>query len=781
MIAANRLDAVPGASQPWRSKDRTERITPYFLEAYAASSEEHQQEEQEERLAKMTEELKPKTQQDYWQIDDERGVLTRHHQKKRKAVYDPKKDPSFPVRWEEVEETRRTIKRYGNSAEEVAEEDNWLEEQKERRSTEGWWKGRTEFRLKEKVERKKNHLEESISCWMADKRKPEEVDLRFETKEAIEGWKKADKAEWCKIVEGRAIQVLSLKESIRVKEELRKKGQMKRILPSKMLRKYKHSEQPGEPPTQKSRLCIRGDQDPDLLGLDRFSPTVTTMNLNVMLQIAANLGMWAAIGDLKNAFCQSDPLQREQGDIYFAPPKGCLEEELDPGQIIKVINGCYGLVDAPRDWRLSLIKTLKSLGYVESRLDPCIYCLFRQGKLAGLVAVEVDDLLTAGNHIHDEQMRKLRSIYQFGKWVDQKTAEKGASFNGRRIQQDADGTFRMDMQKFVEERLQPIDIDKERKKSKDEEVTEEERKKARTACGAMNWLSKEGRPDAAAAASLYSSKLNRMKVEDLMGINQAIAEIKKNPGLETKIQPLKNMRLAVITDASFGNNGFHSQGGQMIISHEAGLKEGRQVKANLLWWRSGKLQRVVNSTLAAETQSLSKGIGDLMWMLMLFKELQSEGIQLRKWTEGLEKEEVVVMSAEEASDTLKESLAVVDAKSLYDYLAKETIGGQDRRTAIEVQIIREDLKKIGGSIRWVDHQAMIADTLTKVKGAKDSLYRMLETGHFSIQAEQDRMKERSCARMSGQTASEIRRKGIKVDNKVGELSVHCHVSTMLQP
>jgi hypothetical protein len=76
-----------------------------------------------------------------------------------------------------------------------------------------------------------------------------------------------------------------------------------------MLRKYKHADQPGEPAAQKSRLCIRGDQDPDLLNLDRFSPTINTMNMNAVLQIAANKKMRAAIGDLKNAFCQSDPLQ----------------------------------------------------------------------------------------------------------------------------------------------------------------------------------------------------------------------------------------------------------------------------------------------------------------------------------------------------------------------------------------------------------------------------------------------------------------------------------------
>jgi hypothetical protein len=147
-------------------------------------------------------------------------------------------------------------------------------------------------------------------------------------------------------------------------------------------------------------------------------------------------------------------------------------------------------------------------------------------------------------------------------------------------------------------------------------------------------------------------------------------------------------------------------------------------------------------------------------------------MMLRSWSKEIDQKEILVMASQESEEQLKESLAVVDAKSLYDYLAKETIGGQDKRTAIEVQIIREDLQRIGGVIRWVDHQAMIADTLTKVRGAKNSLCKMLETGRFSIQAEESLMDDRCQARKQGITSSEIRRKGIKVDNKFGELSFH---------
>ena len=89
------------------------------------------------------------------------------------------------------------------------------------------------------------------------------------------------------------------------------------------------------------------------------------------------------------------------------------------------------------------------------------------------------------------------------------------------------------------------------------------------------------------------------------------------------------------------------------------------------------------------------------------------------------------------------------------------MGGQDRRTTIEIQIIREDLHSLNGQVRWVDHPAMVADPLTKVKGNTLPMYRLLESGRFSIKAEEIHMKSREEAKTSGQSVSQIRRSGIK--------------------
>lgn len=92
-------------------------------------------------------------------------------------------------------------------------------------------------------------------------------------------WEVEDRAEFEKIVKSGALRILSLEESRRITAQLKQDGCQDRILPSRMVRRYKPGDNPGDERKRKSRFCIRGDRDPDALYLNRFAPTVTTSNL----------------------------------------------------------------------------------------------------------------------------------------------------------------------------------------------------------------------------------------------------------------------------------------------------------------------------------------------------------------------------------------------------------------------------------------------------------------------------------------------------------------------
>ena len=81
-------------------------------------------------------------------------------------------------------------------------------------------------------------------------------------------------------------------------------------------------------------------------------------------------------------------------------------------------------------------------------------------------------------------------------------------------------------------------------------------------------------------------------------------------------------------------------------------------------------------------------------------------------------------------------LSIGGAKSLYDHLRTETSGGaNDRRTAIDIQIIRASMDAQCATVRWVDHSGMYADAMTKKNGSVPLLQMLMRTGRTCITEE----------------------------------------------
>ena len=430
-----------------------------------------------------------------------------------------------------------------------------------------------------------------------------------------------------------------------------------------------------------------------------------------------------------------EPLKRPQGRLFCRQPRGGLAG-LRPNQLLGISAGAYGLGDAPLHWRRSLLKVLVQLGSQQSSMDPCTFRLFSEGKLRGIIVVEVDDLLTMGDELHFQKMEELQKRFKFGKFKFLDEEQKGVSFNGRRLRMLEDGTYLVDMQKFVEERLREVSLAVGRASQKDEDATDAGKTEARAVVGALTWAAKEGRPDCAAAASIIAGTLNRMKVQDILDLNKAVREAKKSSTMSLRIQPIAPDQIiwGVVTDASYANaSGGASQGAFGVICAEESVLTRGSGAVNLLHWRSGKMYRVVNSTLAAESQNLSKGLSELAWSVTVYKDLITEGFDLKEWQRALKDQRVMTLAKDDMDETLKQSPCVVDAKSLFDHLVKETVGcTDDKRTAIEMQVIRQSMQETNAVIRWVPHPKMFMDCLTKRCGNRGPLTELLDSGRYSL-------------------------------------------------
>ncbi|CAE7233307.1 unnamed protein product [Symbiodinium sp. CCMP2456] len=166
-----------------------------------------------------------------------------------------------------------------------------------------------------------------------------------------------------------------------------------------------------------------------------------------------------------------------------------------------------------------------------------------------------------------------------------------------------------------------------------------------------------------------------------------------------------------------------SQGGQIVIYHDKKLSETEApAMTTVASWKSYRLKRKTVDTLAAEGQALQGGLGAVHWHRLLFMEALFGDLSVTDWR---------------AVAGRLPFLAAVDSKSLYDAVNKCACTASyvsDKRTAIDLAVIKSDLTETSGTIRWIDTRSMLSDPLTKQHPGAYLRY-VLRNGFWSVMEE----------------------------------------------
>ena len=189
----------------------------------------------------------------------------------------------------------------------------------------------------------------------------------------------------------------------------------------------KRREDPGVPAKAKARLCVGGHMDPDLKRgeVTTEAPTASKTSLFTLLYLASQLGWRLAAGDIEAAFLNGVVSKR---NLYFEPPKRGLPG-VEPGSLIEIVKGVFGLSNSPRLWWDKLAAELLSLEIVignevlklkHHQFDPCLFLLRDQhgeGNLRGAMVTHVDDLLIAAPAGEmTELQQSLSKIFPISDW-----------------------------------------------------------------------------------------------------------------------------------------------------------------------------------------------------------------------------------------------------------------------------------------------------------------------------------------------------------------------------
>ena len=266
----------------------------------------------------------------------------------------------------------------------------------------------------------------------------------------------------------------------------------------------------------------------------------------------------------------------------------------------------------------------------------------------------------------------------------------------------------------------------------------------RGAVAAINWTAREGRPDAASAASILSGCFPDPKVSDAWAVNAVVDHLK---GTQVKLivhaRNEKEVRHVVISDSSFDPSGrTKPQHGWLQAITTPKLNAGETAPISLIAWKSKRLKRKAGNTLLCESISLSTAMGALEKQVATWRSLTQSNFRAKDFEDADELERVLnsspsVIAAEDLRYSDPSVIAVADAKSLFDALHSEQASGEDDRSALEIAIIQESLQKLSGRIRWVPHNVNPADALTKLQGAHmQPLMKLLRSNHLQIEQEE---------------------------------------------
>ena len=502
----------------------------------------------------------------------------------------------------------------------------------------------------------------------------------------------------------------------------------------------------------KARLVILGFQDPQIEELIRDSPTLGKVPRMMLLQLVSSMQWTLRSFDIKAAFLQGETEGARR--IAVEPvPELAKAMGLKANQLCQLTKGAYGLMDAPYLWYRTLTKELIRLGFVASPFDPCLFVLRHpnSGELCGVLGIHVDDGLGGGNEYYAQQVAKLESKFPFG---SKKTQQ--FTYTGIELTQHPDFSISMSQSKYIKN-IPAITIATERRLQEEERINDADLRDLRALIGSLQYAAVNTRPDISCKLSMLQTEVRQARVRTLIDANKLLHEAKRHHSVSIQIKPIpvNQMRSIAFSDASFSSvRNPDSRAGSIVLATHENIMKGDTCPVSALCWGSKKIQRVVTSTLAAETMALDSTMDQLSWIRLVWGWFMNPKCDWRKPEQTLQHlpEAVTTVSLREIMDcamakgvNLTDSITATDCKSLYDLISRTaTPSCQEFRTSLHARAIKEMMEE-GTILRWVHSGAQLADALTKAMNG-EFLRATLLQGTYQLHDAGEILKQRANAR-----------------------------------
>jgi len=152
----------------------------------------------------------------------------------------------------------------------------------------------------------------------------------------------------------------------------------------------------------------------------------------------------------------------------------------------------------------------------------------------------------------------------------------------------------------------------------------------------------------------------------------------------------------------------------------------------ILDWRSFKLPRISRSSLNSEAQACSAAMDALEYLMISWHGCMVHDFDSRY----LDTQDIAMQSA-----------LFIDANALFDSIEAEVPQLQgDKRTKIEIMIVKQKMDEIGTKLRWISSEIQLADGVTivsswpTVSGQTCFLFKLIEL--FRQQSERRKLNDK---------------------------------------
>jgi hypothetical protein len=403
------------------------------------------------------------------------------------------------------------------------------------------------------------------------------------------------------------------------------------VLPAVWQLRRKRDVRTGKVKKYKARNNIDGSRMKAGVHYDQtYAPVAGWTAIRLVLAFILLLAWYSVQLDYVLAFPQAPAIRL----MFMEIPKGFTIDGVDNPEdyVLQINRNIYGGKDAGRTWFLYLKDKLEKLGFVQSKLDDCI---FYKGSM--IYVLYTDDSILAGPN-----KEEIEATIESMKVELEITVEDNLTdFLGVNIDHRDDGTIKLSQPKLVEQVLHDLHLDQDNATTKETPAAsskilsrhEDSRPfdnhfDYRSVIGKLHYLVAGSRSEIAYAVHQCARFSHAPTMEHAKAVKWIGRYLKGTTHEGTILRPDKSKQLEVYVDADFAGN----------WDPEVAAKERSTARSRhgyyILYggipiaWKSTLQQEIALSSTEAEVTGLSHALREAIPIIELLREMKSKGFDV---------------------------------------------------------------------------------------------------------------------------------------------------------